>query len=129
MSLWVKDPALRKVSTARRGEEPHPLRGELQRWVEARGATEAWRRVEEPEPYWSEGGPVHAERIRRSWEAGKYVALGSVVLVVWRGWDEILRYAQDDGQGKQMRDVRAGWGRVAVEVGVIRTGRGSGGKR
>src|SRR6266849_2870411 len=81
MSLWVKDPALRKVSTARRGEEPHPLRGELRRWVE------------EPEPYWSEGGPVRAERIRRSWEAGKYVALGSVVLVVWRGWDEILRYA------------------------------------
>src|SRR6266446_5534348 len=117
MSLWVKDPALRKVSTARRGEEPHPLRGELQRWVEARGATEAWRRVEEPEPYWSEGGPVHAERIRRSWEAGKYVALGSVVLVVWRGWDEILRYAQDDGQGKRCERFGQGGDGLRLRLG------------
>jgi hypothetical protein len=54
-------------------------RGLVERRVEARGAMEAWRRVEEPAPHRSEDGPVHAERIRRSWEAGKCVAVGPVV--------------------------------------------------
>jgi hypothetical protein len=35
--------------------------------------------VVEPAPHWSEDRPLHAERIRRSWEAGKCVAMGPVV--------------------------------------------------
>jgi len=114
---------LRRAATARRGEEPHPLRGELQRWVEACGAMEAWRRVEEPEPYWSEGGPVHAERIRRSWEARKCAAVGPVVGLeeVARGESrvtslrkkQIPRCARNDN----LRPVQL----AVVEVGVIRT--------
>src|SRR5258707_9772473 len=44
--------------------------------------------VVEPEPHPSEDGPLPAERIRRSWEAGKRAAMGPVVglgLVVWPG--------------------------------------------
>ena len=86
-----------------------------------------------PAPHRSENRPLHVERIRRSWEVGECVAVRPVVRLVvrpgrivepepyrsedvWRGWDEILRYAQDDRRGKQVR-------RVGVEVGVIRADR------
>ncbi len=40
----------------------------------------AWPgRVVEPDPHRSEDRPLHAERIRRSWQAGKCAAMGPVV--------------------------------------------------
>jgi hypothetical protein len=88
-------------------------RGLVERWVEVRGATEAWRRVEEPEPYRSEGGPVHAERIRRSWGAVECEAMGPVV-----GFGEVA-----SGEWRVTGDNSRARAGVGVEVGVIRTGR------
>ena len=70
--------------------------------------------------------PLHAVRTQRSWEAGECPAVwGSPTLglewVGWRGWGEILGYAQDGRRGKEVRRVVAGSmaGRAGAAVGVI----------
>jgi len=81
----------------------------------------------------SEDRPLHAERIRRSWEARKCGAMVPVVgrwvkLGMGRGKrkKQIPRYARNDNSRALRWVVGLGFvvGRVGVEVGVIRAGRG-----
>jgi hypothetical protein len=87
--------------------------------------TRQWQAVE-PEPHRSEDRPLLAERIRRSWEAGKCAAMWPVVglgLVAWRA--EAGRMAERRGKRKKqvprcarndnLRTVQL----AVVEVGVI----------
>ncbi len=91
-------------------------------------------RVVKPDPHRPEGGPVPAERIRRSWEAGKRAARGPAVGLGEVASDE-WRVTSDNSRafGRAVRPV-VGVGFVAgrAEVGVIqavrvrgRVGRGS----
>ena len=93
----------------------------------ARGFRRAWRWVglvghaEWPARSRSEDRPVHAERIRRSWEAGKCVAVGPVVRlgrVVGRFVAGRAEFGVEVGAGVEVGVIRA------VRVGG-RAGRGS----
>ena len=68
----------------------------------------------ELEPHRSEDRPLHAERIRRSWEATKCAAMGPVV----------RRGEVASGGWRVTSDNLRTFGRAGDEVGVIRTVRG-----
>ena len=74
----------------------------------------AWPgRVVEPDPHRSEDRPLHAERIRRSWQAGKCAAMGPVVglgYVAGQAGAEagVIRSADSSG-ARKARAVRV-WG-------------------
>ena len=63
-----------------------------------------------PGPHRSEDRPLHAERIRRSWEARKCAALGLVV-----GLGEVA-----SGEWRVTSDNSRAFGRAGVEVGEMR---------